>query len=218
MANGITDNLRKTLNNLPDVKSVNDVEIKDNLIENLSFNNESLGSLVLHRLTIEDSGALYDFYFEGLSDEARNLFPPYPLFSPPVETAEELAGRIADWGKEDDWTVLLLTKEELIIGVCLLKRWSTERPTSGLAIREGFRNSGLGFLLQTVVNEQALLLGLDRVCATVAPDNAASLKVHQRSGFRKTGKMVPHYGYKNGIKEIERYDVELVLELKNKSS
>ncbi len=93
-----------------------------------------------------------------------------------------------------------------------LKRWSTERPPSGLAVREGFRNSGLGFLLQTIVNEQALLLGLERVCATVAPDNMASLKVHEKCGFRKTGRMVPHYAYKDGVQVLERHDVEMIKE------
>ena len=98
--------------------------------------------------------------------------------------------------------------------MCLLKRWSTKQPTSGLAVHEGFRENRLGLLLQTIVTEQALLLELKRVCATVAPDNTASLRVHQKCGFKKTGRMVPHYTEKDGVRVFEREDVELVLELK----
>ena len=212
MVKSSTQSLKDTLTNLPGVQSVNDIEIKDNVIEYISFNHKSLAILAFHRLKVEDSSALFEFYYNGLSEEARNLFPPYPLFSLPVKTAEELAGRISDWGEEDDWTVLILTKDKLIIGACLLKRWSTERPTSGLAVHDGFRENGLGFLLQTIVTEQALLLGLERVCATVAPDNTASLRVHKKCGFKKTGRMVPHYGYKDGVQVFDRHDVEMIKE------
>lgn len=214
--NSKTQSLEAALTRLPRVKSVNDIKIEDDFVECLSFNHETLGALEVRRLKAVDAVALFDFYFDGLSEESRNFWPPYPLFSPPVNSVEELANRITDWKKEDDWTFLNLIKDEQIIGVCLLKRWSTDRPTSGLAVHEGFRNNGLGVLLQTIINEQAVLLGLKRVYATVAPDNAASLRIHDKCGFQKTNRMVPHYGYKNGIQVIDRHDVELILELKYK--
>lgn len=217
MVNSESQKLIVALTGLPRVRSVDAIRIKDKFIEQLTFDHETLGKLEIHRLKAPDALKLYDFYLKGLSEEARNLFPPYPLFSPPVSSTEELRGRIRDWGKEHDWTFLKLVKDDEIIGVCLLKRWSTGRPTSGLAVHEKFRNSGLGVLLQTVVNEQAVLLGLKGVYATVAPDNAASLKTHERCGFKRTGKTVAHYSYKNGIKEFERNDVELSLELRNQS-
>ncbi|OGN87268.1 MAG: hypothetical protein A2158_02650 [Chloroflexi bacterium RBG_13_46_14] len=216
MVHSKTQGLIAALTGLPRVRSVNDIIIKDNFLEQLSFDYKTLGRLEVHRLKVADASELFNFYFTGLSEEARNLFPPYPLFSPPVNSADELAGRIRDWGKEKDWTVFKLVKDDVIIGVCLLKRWETYRPTSGLAVHEEFRNKGLGVLLQTIVNEQAVLLGLKMVYATVAPDNAASLRIHEKCGFKKTKKIVPHYGYKNGVRVMDRNDMELILELKRK--
>ena len=209
-----SDNIKHTLEKLPGIESVSEIRIKDNIIERISLKNSSIGRLMVQRLKVEDSPALFDFYFNGLSQQSRNFWPPYPLFSPPVSSAEELASRIADWKKEDDWTVLKLVKDEQIIGICLLKRYKTERPVSGLAVHEEFQKSGLGVLLQTIVNEQARLLGLKKLYATLAQDNIASLQVHKKCGFQQTDRLVPHFHYQNGVKELDRHDIEMVIEFK----
>jgi RimJ/RimL family protein N-acetyltransferase len=206
------ENIKYALEKLPGVESVNEIKIKDKIIEHISIENKSIGRLMVNRLNVEDSSALFDFYFNGLSEQSRDFFPPYPLFSPPVNSVEELANRIMDWKKEDDWTFLNLIRDEQIIGVCLLKRYQPERPTSGLAVREKFQKIGLGFLLQTIVNEQARLLGLKKLYATLAQDNIASLRVHEKCGFKQTGKLVPHFGYKDGNKVVDRQDIEMVRE------
>ena len=207
-----TGNIKHVLEKLPVVESVSEIKIKDKIIESVSLESKSTGRLVLERLNVTDSAALFDFYFHGLSEESKNFFPPYPLFSPTVNSTEELARRISDWKKEDDWTFLKLTQGEQIIGVCLLKRYKTERPTSGLAVREEFQQKGLGFLLQTIVNEQARLLRLKKLYATMAQDNIASLETHKKCGFKETGRLVPHFGYKNGNKVADRYDIETIIE------
>jgi RimJ/RimL family protein N-acetyltransferase len=206
-------NIKQVLEKLPGVESVNEIKVKNKIIEYISIKNKAVGKLTIHRLNVEDAAPLFEFYFYGLSERSREFFPPYPLFSPPVNSVAELAERITEWGKEDDWTVLKLTKDGQIIGVCLLKRFKTERPRSGLAVREEFQKKELGVLLQTIVNEQARLLGLRRVYATLAPDNRASLQVHKKCGFKETGRLVPHFVYQNGKKVIDRHDIEMVLEL-----
>ena len=207
-----TENIKHILEKLPGVESVNAIKIKDKIIEHVSLENRAIGSLMVQRLDAEDSPALFDFYFRGLSEKSRNFWPPYPLFSPPLNSAEELAKRIIDWEKEDDWTVLKLTKGEQIIGICLLKRYKTGRPVSGLAVREEFQKIGLGYLLQTIVNEQARLFNLKKLYVTLASDNIASLQVHKKCGFKETGRLVPHFGYKNGTKVVDRHDIEMIIE------
>ena len=206
------ESIRNVLEKLPGVESVNTIRIKDKIIEHISLENKSIGRLMVQRLNVEDSSALFDFYFNGLSEQSRNFFSPYPLFSPPLNSVAELSVRIMDWEKENDWTVLKLVKDEQIIGICLLKRYKTERPVSGLAVREEFHKRGLGFLLQTIVNEQARLLGLKKLYATLAQDNKASLQVHKKCGFKQTDRLVPHFVYKNGVKEVDRQDIEMVIE------
>ena len=205
------ENIKCALEKLPGVESATEIEIENRLIEHISIEHKSTGRIIIHRLNVEDALALFDFYFQGLSGKSREFFPPYPLFNPPPNSVEELSTRIIDWKKEDDWTFLTLNKDEQIIGVCLLKKYKREQPTSGLAVREEFQKRGLGFLLQTIVNKQACLLGIKKFCVTVAPENVASLQVHKKCGFRQTGKLVPHLGYKDGVKVIDRYDVEMVV-------
>jgi len=213
MMNTATKNIEDILRKLPEVTAVDDVRIKDGIIECITIGKTSIGRLVVQRLKVEDSTALFDFYFDGLSEESKRFWPPYPLFSPPVNSAEELANRIKDWQREDDWTVLKLVKGDQFIGIGLLKRCRTERPVSGLAVREEYQQKGIGVLLQTIINEQARLLGIPELYATLAPDNTASLKVHLKCGFRQTGKLVPHFIYNNGVKVIDRQDIEMVKEI-----
>lgn len=207
-----TGNIKNALEKLPRVESVNEIKIKDKIIEHIAIENTPMGRLIVHRLNVEDSSALFDFYFNGLTERSREFFPPYPLFSLPLSSAEELATRIRDWQKEDDWTFLKLVMGEQIIGVCLLKRYQPERPNSGLAVREEFQKVGLGLLLQTIINEQARLLGLKKLYATLAQENIASLRVHEKCGFKQTGRLVPHFSYKDGNKVVDRQEIEMVRE------
>jgi RimJ/RimL family protein N-acetyltransferase len=207
-----TQNIKVILEKLPGVLSVGNISIKDRIIEFISLENKSIGLLTLKRLKVADADALFDFYFNGLTEKSREFFPPYPLFSPPIGSPEELAGRIKDWQKEDDWTVLNLTKDEQIIGVCLLKRFKTPFPQFGVAVRRDYENLGMAFLLLVIVQEQARLLNLNKLVATAAPDNLASIQMLKWYGFKKTGQSVPHYIYKDSVKVIDRFDVELELE------
>lgn len=206
MENKIKDILEK----IPGIKSVDKIEIEDKIIKYICVEKELMGKLMIQSLSEEDGSALYEFYLKGLSEKSRNFFPPYPLFSPLPKSSNDLTKRIIDWKKETDWTVLKLLKKKKIIGVCLLKRFKTKRPTSGLAIEEEFHKTGLGTLLQTVINEQVRLLEIKKLYITAAQDNIASLELHKKCGFVETGKLVPHFIYKDKIKEIDRYDVEMV--------
>ena len=95
----------------------------------------------------------------------------------------------------------------------MLKRMSTDRPTSGVAVMEEYHKMGLGFFLQKVIEAQARLLNIGRIYVTLAQDNIASLNVHKKCGFIETDRLVPHYVYKGGEKVIDRYDKEMVLDL-----
>ena len=206
-------NIKSFLLKLPDIESIKEVEIKDSIIQKITLQSKKIGEVIINQLQIEDSPKLFEFYFYGLSQNARIFFPPYPLFSPLPQNPEELADRIKNWKKEKDWTVLKLVYNKQIVGICLLKRFKTDRPTSGLAVHEKFQKMGLGILLQTIVNEQARLLGIKKLTITLAQDNIASLKLHEKAGFKKTENLVPHSTYVNGVKKIDRQDIEMIKEL-----
>ena len=203
--------VKQVLEKILGIISVDDISIQDRIIKTISLKKESVGELIIQRIRTTDAAALFDFYFWGLSTQSRIYFPPYPLFSPPMASVPELTQRIKDWSIEDDWTVLKLVKDEKIIGVGLLKRYKTGKPTSGLAVIEELQGKGVGFLIQTIINEQARLLELKELYATVAQTNTASLELHQRCGFKQTGDLVPHFVYRNGVKEIDRQDIGMVI-------
>ena len=139
------------------------------------FQHKELGELMVRQLQATDSTLLYDFYTKGLSEKSRVFFgAPYPVFSPPLD---EIGDRILEWQREDDWVFLNLVKHGDIIGVAMLKRFKTH-PVSGLAIRDEYYRKGLGFLLQSLINAQARLLGLEMVYATIAPKNIPSIQLH----------------------------------------
>lgn len=214
--NNDTESIKEILEKIPGVKSVGEIVIKDKIIERVIVEKELMGKLIINRLQAEDAPVLFNFYFQGLSEKSRIFFGnPYPLFSSPLSSAEELSKRITDWQKEDDWVVFTLVKNKKIIGISLLKRFKTARPVSGIAVRDEFHKKGLGTLLQTMVNEQTRLLNLKKLWSGAAQNNAASLLLHEKCGFKKTSKLTPHFIYKNGNKIIDRYDVEMVKDMIN---
>jgi len=203
--------LNLLLKQCPQIEEIDDVFIENGIIHSIRLGIVSIGSVIIHKLDIEDAPALFEFYTRGLSEKARSLFYPYPLFNPRPRSVAEFSKRILDWKKEDDWVVLNLVKDRLVLGVALLKRIRSENATSGLAVRDDFCNMKLGQLLQTIVNVQARLLGLKRFHVKIEPNNIASMRVHEKCGFRKGG-LVSYFGYRDGEK-VEMPVVEMVKEL-----
>ena len=206
-----TEEFKHVLEKNPQVSSVGAIELKENIIKYISIETKALGVVSVHQLDLDYSAALFDFYFNGLSEASRKRFYPYPLFDKPLKEVAELTNRIRDWQREDDWTVLNLIKEQQIIGVCLLKRFHTLQATSAIALHEKFRRMGLGLLLQTIVNEQARFLGLKKFHVKVEPDNIASIRLHEKCGFKQT-KTVPYLGFVDGVRK-EIPVIEMVFEL-----
>lgn len=220
-----TDELRRSLEALPQIASVGEMKVENDIVKYIAIETGAAGSVTAQQLDTDDAPALFDFYFKGLSERPRRLFIPYPLFHTPPSCAAQLAQRIADWKKEDDWSAIKLVKDKQIIGLGLLKRFRTEQVTSAVAIRDDFLKMGLGYLLQTIIIGQARLLSLKRFHVKVISDNIASVRLHQKCGFKKAG-TVPWDGYEGLLtflnesdyegkgKAADRHIIEMVIELK----
>lgn len=218
------EELKHTLEALSHVVSVDEIRVEDDIIKSLSIETRAIGRVTACQLDVHDAPRLFKFYAEGLSEKARRLFAPYPLFHTPPVSADELAGRIADWKKENDWTALNLVKDNRIIGLGLLKRFRTEQVTSAIVIRDELLKKGLGHLLQSVIVEQARLLKLKGFHIKVISDNQASVRLHEKCGFRQTRILPPplYEGIlqylsdsdkKNGAEAVDRHVMEMVIEL-----
>lgn len=219
-----TAELKSVLKLLPQVASVGKIRLKGNIIRSVLLETKAAGTVALERVDVNDAPLLFDFYLQGLGEKSRRLFAPYPLFHTPPASVEELARRIGDWKKEADWTAIKMIKDDQIIGLCFLKRYRSENVTSGIAVRDAFLRKGLGYLLQTVIVEQARLLNLKKFHIKVVSDNEASVRLHEKCGFRKTRILPGLYAEtleylnecnkKEGRKPVDRHIVEMVIDLK----
>jgi Sortase and related acyltransferases len=219
-----TEELKRSLEAIPEIISVDEVKIEENIIKYISIDTRVIGKVTVRRLDVNDASELFKFYTEGLSEKPKKLFAPYPLFHTPPGSVSELASRIADWKKENDWMAVNLVKDKQIIGFCMLKRFYTENVTSGIAVRDDCSKKGLGFLLQKIIVEQARLLNLKGFHVKIVSDNLASLRIHEKCGFRIT-RILPQPLYeeileylsdsdkKNGNEPVDRHIVELVIDL-----
>jgi RimJ/RimL family protein N-acetyltransferase len=218
------ENLKCILEALPQVVSIGNIEIVNNIIKYISIKTQSAGRLVAQQIDEQDAPDLFKFYFEGLSEKPRRLLAPYPLFNTPPSSIGELAKRIKDWEKEHDWTAINLKKDGNIIGFCLLKRYFKKQATSGIAIRDDFLKLGLGYLLQNIIIEQARILKLKKFHVKIVSDNMASIRLHEKCGFRFTRVLPPtlyeellkylnECDIRNGIKPKDRRIIEMVIEL-----
>ncbi len=220
----ITEELKRALEALPQVTSVHEIEIDGRFIKYLSLETGSAGRVTVCRLAVKDADQLYEFYSKGLSEKPRRLFAPYPLFHRAPRSADELARRIADWKREDDWTAITLFKDERVIGFGLLKRFKSEQVTSAIVIRDDFVKKGFGCLLQKIIVEQARLLNLRRFHVKVVSDNLASVRLHEKCGFRRS-RILPSALYedmfkylsesdkKKGHDPVDRHLIEMIIEL-----
>jgi RimJ/RimL family protein N-acetyltransferase len=217
------EDVKSALEALPHVVSVDEITVRDDIIDYLSIETKEIGRVAFRRLEENDAPELFEFYSEGLSEKPRRLFAPYPLFHTPPRSARELASRIKDWGKENDWTTINLFKDGRIIGLCQLKRFKSERATSGIAVRDEFLKKGLGYLLQSIIIQQARLLNLKSFHVKIVSDNYASLRLHEKCGFRQTRVLPSMYedileylrdtDRMDGNDPVDRHIVELVIDL-----
>lgn len=226
LASDLEYNLKSVLETLPLVVSVGEVRIIDLLIKHINILTDTVGQVMARQLETYDAPALFEFYTLGLGELPRRLFAPYPLFHTPPVSASELAERIGGWQKETDWTAVNLVKGQRIIGFCVLKRFRTEQVTSGIAVSDEFVKLGLGYLMQTIIVEQARLLGVRKFHVKIVSDNLSSLRLHEKCGFKQTRilsqpmyedilKYLDECDRKGGRERKERRIVEMVAELEH---
>jgi RimJ/RimL family protein N-acetyltransferase len=219
-----TEEVRRHLEQMPEIVSVDEVRIEKNMIQSIAIQSRAMGRVTVRKLDVNDAPELFTFYTEGLSEIAKILFAPYPLFHIPPRSADELASRIADWKKETDWMAVNILKASQIIGFCMLKRFYSDQVTSGIAVRDEFLKKGLGYLLQKIVMEQARLLNLKRFHVKIVSDNVASIKLHEKCGFKQSRILGPplyeemlnvlrNRDVKHHRKEVDRRIIEMVVSL-----
>lgn len=169
--------------------SVSNIELNNKFFHRINFFSKELGNLEVRDLNIQDLPSLFEFYYNGLSENSRKQYHPYPLLHTPPASVDELVSRFNEWKKENNWTILNIYKSDILLATSDLKRIGTKDVTSGIAVRDDYQRKGLGYLLRKFVVEQARLLKIPGFHVKVVPANISSIKLHEKCGFVNTVEM-----------------------------
>lgn len=152
--------------------------------------------LVLRQLRLQDSEHIYSYFS---TDEVTKYYDLEP-FTDPVQ-AENL---IISWQERYNnqqgirWAISL-REEDRIIGTCGFHNWSRKHRKAEVGYELSPEYWGQGLMteaLNRIILYGTEELGLHRIGAVIFPDNAASRRLLEDTGFCEEGTLKGYY-YKN---------------------
>lgn len=141
-----------------------------------------------------------DFVFKLFSRTETNLYSEYPDLET-LKDAEEMYERYLKPGSETHFRLiigLLGTGEP--IGTIGLYKYTSQHMRAEMGYDLLKEHWGQGYMSEAVrgiINYGFVQLGLIRIEATVDPENKASIRVLEKTGFQLEGNMRKRYFYKD---------------------
>ena len=144
--------------------------------------------LVLRQITMADAENLYSFFSDR---EVMRYYDCEALSS--TDEARSLIQRYSDWFEKQSgfrWGITHKTESHSIIGTCGLFGWykPARIATLGYELSRAYWRRGI---MSEAVRELLVYgyrdLNLNRIRATVVPDNVASARLLERLSFKKEG-------------------------------
>lgn len=118
---------------------------------------------------------------------------------PPIEEVlaePELAKLLSGWGRKGDTAVVAEWKDGARVGAAWYRFWTAENhsygfvdadtPELGIAVRQEFRQRGIGTALLTALLEQARRSAIAQISLSVEPENY-SRELYEKLGFKQVG-------------------------------
>jgi ribosomal protein S18 acetylase RimI-like enzyme len=118
---------------------------------------------------------------------------------PPLEeilAEPELAKLLNGWGRNGDTAVVAEWEDGTSIGAAWYRFWTAENhsygfvdadtPELGIAVRQEFRQRGIGTALLAALLEQARRSAIAQISLSVEPENY-SRRLYEKLGFRRVG-------------------------------
>jgi RimJ/RimL family protein N-acetyltransferase len=103
-------------------------------------------------------------------------------------------GRLEDLGRDEYRWVVLLEDEPVGTGALLKPNWRLGYTEIGYLIGEAHQGRGLGKrAVALMVNTTFAMSGLRRLQALVSVENTASMRILERLGFAREGKLRAHF-------------------------
>ncbi|NUM66546.1 GNAT family N-acetyltransferase [candidate division KSB1 bacterium] len=118
---------------------------------------------------------------------------------PPLEEVlaePELAKLLSGWGRNGDTAVVAEWEDGMPVGAAWYRSWMAENhsygfvdadtPELGIAVRQEFRQRGIGTALLTALLQQARRSAIARISLSVEPENY-SRALYEKLGFKRVG-------------------------------
>ena len=156
----------------------------------------------------EDLDDLYEF-ISSLMDEGAEIM----MFQKPTQEQEaEWLGRLlANMENEKEFPLVAEVDTKVVANSDITKftGYNSHVCGLGIAIRDGYRDIGIGTRMIEILVSQAKEWGLKLVKLSVFSTNYRAIHVYEKVGFKEVGRY-PNYIFKDG-KYID--NVEMILEL-----
>ncbi len=149
--------------------------------------------LLLREIVLADAPALFEIHGNA---QLMQWFGSDPLSD--VQAAQDLIERFATWRALPNpgvrWA-LQVKGEPALIGTCGLFGWNRNWRKCTVGYELHPQNQGKGYMheaLRAALSWGFVSMALNRVEATVDPDNAASIRSLERLGFVREGHFLQH--------------------------
>ena len=116
------------------------------------------------------------------------------------DLAEYLKNNITEFNKDNGYSVFIVLLKDIVIGEVAISYWdyNNEKNAIGYAIRPEYQKNGYGYeAVLAVVEYMFERMGRNRIQADVEFDNAASIALLKKVGFKEEG-LLRQVEYKNG--------------------
>jgi L-amino acid N-acyltransferase YncA len=133
--------------------------------------------------TSNDAAAIAAIYNDGIADRVAT-------FETAPRTAPQIAAQLADKG--DRYPTVVVERDGQVIAWATAGAYRTRPAYAGVAehsvyVARDARGSGAGRAALSALCAVYAARGFDKLVSRIFPENAASLAVHERCGFRVVG-------------------------------
>ncbi|NIA15122.1 MAG: GNAT family N-acetyltransferase [Nitrospiraceae bacterium] len=144
---------------------------------------EGVGPICVRPTELEDHAALHAFVTQGLGEQSRFLFAPYPLDERLDAT---IRGALEATCRREQLTFNAM-QEDRVVGHFFLWEFTEPIPELGIAVADEFQGNKLGHLFMNVLIAAAQASGKRKVELTTHPTNEAGFHLYSKMGFSDVG-------------------------------
>lgn len=145
-------------------------------------------TLTTRRARIEDAAAITRIYNQGIAERIAT-------FETEPRTTEQIAALLSERG--DRYPTIVVEDAGAVVAFAWASAYRARSCYDGVAdhgvyVAHGARGRGAGLVALTALAETYTQLGFWKLLSRIFPENGASVRLHEKAGFRVVGTYVRH--------------------------